>query len=129
MKRLKNGFSLIELMIVIAVVATLVTLSYPSYAGFIRKANRAQAQTALLDWANRQEIWRADHPGYNSGINPGNTEFYTYSMVSTATSYTLTATAIGTQAEDMEKGVSCVAMTLLQDGTTGPAGHQQCWGQ
>jgi len=129
MKRIKNGFSLIELMIVIAVVTTLVTLSYPSYASFIRKANRAQAQAALLDWANRQEIWRADHPSYNPDINPGNTEFYTYSMVSTATSYTLTATAIGNQANDVEKGVSCVTMTLLQDGSTGPAGHQHRWGE
>ncbi|MCW8924966.1 MAG: prepilin-type N-terminal cleavage/methylation domain-containing protein [Xanthomonadales bacterium] len=129
MKRSNYGFSLIELMIVIAVITILVMLSYPSYANFIRKANRAQAQTALLDWANRQEVWRADHPSYSNAINPANTEHYTYSIVSTATSFTLTATAIGSQATDTEKGVSCVTMTLLQDGTTGPAGHEQCWGE
>ena len=127
MKRFENGFSLIELMIVIAVVATLVSLAYPSYANFIRKADRAQAKTTMLDWANRQEVWRADHPTYNTGINPANTELYTYTMTSTATSFTLTATAIGRQASDKEDGVSCVTMTLLQDGSVGPAGYQQCW--
>jgi len=129
MKRIKNGFSLIELMVVVAVITLLVMLSYPSYANFVRKANRAQAQTDLMDWANRQDVWRADHPTYSADINPANTEFYTYSIVSNATSFTLTATAIGSQAVDKEKGVSCVTMTLLQDGTTGPAGHEQCWGQ
>lgn len=129
MKRIKTGFSLIELMIVVALVAILVTLSYPSYVNFIRKADRAAARTTLMDWANRQQIWRADHPAFNPDINPPNTEIYAYTMVSTTTSFTLTATAIGTQANDEEHGVSCVSMTLLQDGTTGPDGHQPCWGK
>jgi len=129
MKPIKNGFSLIELMIVISILAVLVTLSYPSYVNFIRKANRAQAQTTLLDWANRQEIWRADHPAYSADINPLNTGLYTYTMTSTATAFTLTATAIGDQASDQEDGVSCGSMTLQQNGEIGPVGHLQCWVQ
>lgn len=128
MKKAGNGFSLIELMMVIAVVAILVTLSYPSYVGFIRKADRTEARVDLLDWANRQEVWRADHIDYNSAIDPDDTTLYSYSMVSTTSSFTLTATALGAQANDAEEGVSCATLTLSQDGTTGPAGYQQCWG-
>ena len=115
-------------MIVIALIAILVTLSYPSYVNFIRKADRAEARVTLLDWANRQEIWRADNINYNTDINPANDENYTYSMVSTATSFTLTATAIGGQAADQEDGVSCGTLTLDQAGVQGPTGHLECWG-
>ena len=125
----KSGFSLVELMIAVTIVAILLTLSYPSYLRFILRADRSDAQMVLQDWAGRQEIWRADHPTYNSGINPTNTENYIYSMVSTANSFTLTATAIGRQVADEQEGVSCVSMTLQQDGTPGPDGHQHCWGR
>ncbi len=128
MKKSRKGFSLIELMIVLALVAILIMLSYPSYVNFIRKADRAEARVTLLDWANRQEIWRADHISYNADINPANDENYTYSMVSTATSFTLTATAVGGQVADQDDGVSCATLTLDQAGVQGPSGHLACWG-
>lgn len=124
-----KGFTLMELMVVVTVIAILVTLSYPSYIGFVRKADRSEAQGDLLDWANRQEVWRADHPGYNTAINPADTETYAYTMVSTATTFTLTATALESQANDKEDGVSCATLTLVQTGVRGPSGHQQCWGK
>jgi len=127
MKRKQHGFSLIELMIVTAIVAILLTLSYPSYINFIRKGHRSDAQTTLLDWANREEIWRADHTSYNTGINPDNTEYYTYTITVTASTYTMTATAQGSQAEDTETGIACNVMTLDQTGAPGPSGHQVCW--
>ena len=127
MKQAQKGFTLIELVIVVAVLVILVSLSYPSFAGFVRKTHRADAQVTLLEWANRQEIWRADHPDYSSDLAPGNTEHYTFSMVSTPTSFTLTATAIGVQANDKEAGVDCPALTINQAGVPGPAGHEKCW--
>jgi type IV pilus assembly protein PilE len=126
---MKNGFSLIELMIVTALIAILVTLSYPSYVNFVRKADRTEAMTTLLDWANRQQIWRADHPTYSTDINPGNTELYSYSITTTATSFTLTATALNAQANDVEDGVACTTLTLDQAGQKGPSGHLECWGK
>ena len=127
--RVSLGFTLIELMIVVVIVGILATLSYPSYVHFVQRADRSDAQTSLQDWANRQEVWRADHPAYNAGINPTNTDKYTYSLVSTGTSFTLTATAIGRQAGDKQDGVSCTTLTLRQDGLFGPDGHQLCWGK
>jgi type IV pilus assembly protein PilE len=126
---MKNGFSLIELMIVTALIAILVTLSYPSYISFVRKADRTEAITTLLDWANRQQVWRADHPSYNTGINPANTENYSYSITATATSFTLTATALNVQTEDKEDGVACSTLTLDHAGNKGPGGHLECWGE
>ena len=127
--RTKCGFSLVELMIAVAVVAILVTLSYPSYLRFVLRAERSDAQMTLQDWANQQEVWRADHPAYSTGVSPSNTDNYTYSMVSTTTSFTLTATAIGRQAADKQDGISCAMVTLRHDGIPGPDGHQLCWGR
>lgn len=128
MRRGAKGFSLIELLVVITVVALLTTLAYPSYTGFVRKAKRSQAQATMLDWANQQEVWRADHPAYSADIKPADTDRYVYTIVANANTFTLTATAIGQQVGDKEKGVNCASLTLLHDGSQGPAGHQKCWG-
>ena len=127
MNRNGNGFSLIELMIVIAILTSLLTLGYPSYAGFVRKANRADAQATLLDWANRQQVWRADNPSYSTDMNPTNSDYYTYTMTSTANAFTLTATAIGAQTDDESDGTACPTLTLNQAGTVGPSGYEKCW--
>ena len=128
-KYLEKGFTLIELMVVVTIIAILASLSFPSYMQFVRRADRSEAQADLQDWANRQEVWRADNMGYNTNINPPDTELYAYTMVSTATSFTLTATALGSQAADEEDGVSCATITLNQNGLAGPDGHQSCWGR
>lgn len=128
MKTLIKGFTLTELMIVITIVAILISLSYPSYVNFIRKANRTEAQVVLLDWANRQAVWRADNISYNEDINPADDENYIYTIVSTATSFILTATAQGEQANDEEDGISCSSLTLNQASVQGPAEYLECWG-
>ena len=45
----KNGFTLIELMVVIGIVAILVALAMPSYSNYVRKANRGEAQQLLMN--------------------------------------------------------------------------------
>ena len=127
MKHANKGYSLMELMIVVTVVAILLALSYPSYLSYIRKSNRAEALVTLLDWANQQEIWRADNPSYNSDIKPADSEKYAYTLESNASSFTLTATAQGAQASDVANGVSCEVITLNQSGIGGPSGHEACW--
>ena len=64
----KRGFTLVELMIVVAVVAILVALALPSYSRYVRKANRGEAQQLLMNWANNQEIWRANDSDYASDV-------------------------------------------------------------
>ena len=50
-----RGFTLIELMIAVAIIGILVAVAYPSYQGQVRKANRAAAQQFMLDVAMREQ--------------------------------------------------------------------------
>ena len=126
-KTKRKGFTLVELMIVIAIVAILVALALPSYTRYVRKANRGEAQQLLLNWANNQEIWRANDTDYATVLEipvPTHTK-YTFTLpTSTATTYTLTATPTGDQANDEERAVDCDPLTLNQSNTKLPA---NCW--
>lgn len=59
-----QGFTLIELMIAVAVVAILAGIAYPSYQEHVRKSRRAAAQAALLDVAARQQQYLLDRRSY-----------------------------------------------------------------
>ena len=127
----RKGFTLVELMIVIAIVAILVALALPSYAQYIRKANRGEAQQLLMNWANNQEIWRANDSDYASAttvppeIPLPTHDKYTFSHPPvSATSYTLIATATGDQANDKNHGTPCTALTLDQSNAKTP---RDCW--
>ncbi|MDQ0569729.1 type IV pilus assembly protein PilE [Variovorax paradoxus] len=50
-----RGFTLVEVMIVIAIVAILAAISYPSYLGFVRKGWRTEARSALMQQMQQQE--------------------------------------------------------------------------
>ena len=51
----QRGFSLIELMIAVAVVGLIASIAYPSYLDYVRKANRAEAQGSILELAQWME--------------------------------------------------------------------------
>jgi len=136
----KKGFTLIELMIVITIVAILVALALPSYTSYVRKAKRGEAEQTLMNWANMQEIWRANNPTYADDVAAPNgiplptpTE-YTFSLGApnppSASAYLLIATPIGDQAYDKDRGKSCDPLTLDQSGAKGPVvdGVTYCWG-
>jgi type IV pilus assembly protein PilE len=117
------GFTLIELMIVVLVVAILAAIALPMYSEHIRKGKRAEAAQALGDLELRQASWRADNPTYGNttgaDIAAGNIfgsvaavtayntglKYYTVAVTaSDATSYTLTATRKGDLANDPKCG-------------------------
>lgn len=130
MKYINNsrGFTLVEVMIVVAIVAILVALALPSYTAYVRKANRGEAQQLLLNWANNQEIWRANDSDYATDAElavPTHAK-YTFAVSNlSATTYTLTATASTTdQQKDKDKGTSCTPMSITQANAKSPAA---CW--
>ncbi|MGZ5051540.1 MAG: type IV pilin protein [Methylobacter sp.] len=113
-----EGFTLIELMIAVAIVGILASVAVPSYTSYIRKGNRAEAQGALVTFANAMEQWRLQNGTYlgaaTGGANTGSPTIFstvvpisggttTYNLTisaATATTYTLTATATGKQTAD-----------------------------
>lgn len=66
MTRRDKGFTLVELMAVLAILGILAAIAYPSYARQMVKARRLEAQLALLDIMQRQEQHRALHHAYRA---------------------------------------------------------------
>ena len=62
------GFTLIELMIVVAIIAILAGIAYPSYMDQVRKGNRAKAQAFLMDVAQRQQSYLMVHRQYAQSL-------------------------------------------------------------
>ena len=107
-----RGFTIIELMVVVAIVAILAAVAFPSYQNHLRKARRADAQSALMDIANREQQYLLDARSYATGstaltslnmVLPSDvTTYYTVSIAAGATtpSYVITATPQGPQVPD-----------------------------
>lgn len=72
-KRTSSGFSLIELMIVVAIIGILAGVAYPSYTNSILKGKRAEARTALMELMQQQERFMTQTNSYCAFSNTGGT--------------------------------------------------------
>jgi type IV pilus assembly protein PilE len=97
-----KGFTLIELMIVIAIVAILAIIAIPSFQEQVAKSRRAEAMRGLGDLQLRLERWRSNNASYVTyGLGVPTVDNYTLSVSgASGTGYTLTATRAGAQAGD-----------------------------
>ncbi len=129
-----RGFTLIELMIVVAVVAILAAIAVPSYAEHVRKSRRAQAKADLVEYAAAAERFHTvnnTYVGYNfpNGTNTiqspreGGTAAYTLTMNTAARTFTLTATAGTAQSKDKCKNLSVNQANVKTAGAT----LSECW--
>lgn len=122
MRREVVGFTLIELMIVVAVVAILAAIAVPAYNEQVRKSRRSDAIAAVGQVQLAMERWRADNPTYANPTAAATypalptSPFYTYALTNqSATAYTITATPAGGQVGDR-----CGVLTGSQNLTTKP---------
>lgn len=147
-RRNQRGFTLIELMIVVALIGILVAIGYPSYQDYILKGNRAVAKAKLLDLMARQEQFFQDNKAYandltglglaaatmgadqnsnwvTAGASNSIYDFSVSAFDGATFTYTLLATAAGPQADDTKCGNLSVTDTGMR-AATGPFGAE-CW--
>ena len=137
-----KGFSLIELMIALAIVGILAAIGYPSYQDSVQKSRRADCEGALVGFAGRMEQYFTTQNFYTgagaAGADTGAPAIYptqcpidggtpSYNLTieaATPTTYTLAATPINGQTSD-----TCGTLTLTQANVKGSAGGTvaDCW--
>jgi len=140
------GFTLVELMIVVAIVGILGALAYPTYAGYIVRTRRTEGQVALIETMQREERYRVQHNSYAafSADEPGPEGLTWWSgAAASASAYELDAYACpgrdiaecveirarpGTARVDARfRDPDCGALTLDSSGRQGAEGTGRCW--
>jgi type IV pilus assembly protein PilE len=127
-RRRTNGFTLLETLIVGAIIAILVMVAFPSYQDQMRKSRRASAEALLMDIATRQQQYLFDRRIYAADLATLNVvtpsdvaSFYTISIdvqPGPPPSFTVTATPTGAQVKDL----GGTALTIDNSGAKTPGG-------
>jgi type IV pilus assembly protein PilE len=141
-KSAARGFTLIELMVTVAVLAIIATIAATSYTSQIQKSRRTDARSAVLDLAGREEKLFSTTNAYSAtpsdlgyGAGPWpipiGSGYYSINVVAPVVAgvptFTITATAINSQAADAQ----CLTLSVDQTGnqtSTGSAPVATCWG-
>lgn len=140
----QSGFTLIEMMIVVAIVGILAAISYPSYRDYVERAGRADGKAKLLEIMQAQERFYSQNQTYTANLGAGGLGYGVaanaavasdegrYNITAAACAgaiascVALTADAVGQQASDTK----CGDLTLDSRGTKGEGGTltvQDCW--
>ena len=131
------GFTLLELMITVAIVAILATVALPSYNGYVREGRRSDAYSALSNIALQQEKYRANNSAFGTlaqiGASAESTDKHYVIAIDPATisasGYVATATAKagGSQVTDREGSQSCSTLTLTVANGSPTYTPASCW--
>ena len=133
-----RGFTLLELMIVVVIIAILAAIAIPTYGRYAIRAHRVDGQELLLRVANAQERFYSTRNQYGSLADVGYTDttsdkgYYTVGVAveddpagNSSQAFTATATPVGGQAKD-----DCKNLTITNTGVkdaTGTTTNGSCW--
>ena len=131
----EKGFTLIELMITVAIVAIIAAVALPAYNSEVRKTRRSDAMTTLSQ--DQTVIERCYAANFTYAVPPCTAPsatslqgYYTISSTITATTYALTATATGPQVADTTCSTMSVNQANVQSATNSSGTAQTgCWTQ
>jgi type IV pilus assembly protein PilE len=137
MNNKKNrGMTLVELLIVVAIVAILASVALPSWNSQLQKARRADARNVLMTVQIEQEQYRADNGSYAStmaalglsGYNSTSRDYYNVSIVSSSATAFVASAAPNTNAG--QSGDSCGTFAINQSGPDESGSYaslSDCW--
>lgn len=131
----EQGFTLIELMVTVAIIAIIAAVAIPSYRNHIIKTNRGAAEAFMLQIANKEEQYMLDARQYTANWGAGGLNLsaptgvsvnYTITIpVVTATGYTITAVPINPPQNDTLCGTLTLDQTGAKTSSAGTVGV--CW--
>lgn len=140
--RTPKGFTLMEVMITMAILAILAAIAIPNYTAYIQRGYRADAKAAILQVAQWEERFRTETNNYTAAIPagmavvpPSGTQRYAVAVAVAAGQFTVTATAMGPQAADECGNFSLNQLgvrAVIIGGTVYGAGTNEfdrCWGR
>lgn len=117
----QQGFTLVELMIVVVVIGILASLAIPSYSNYTIRGKLAEATSTLSDGRVKMEQFFQDNRTYANGTCPAATTNFTYACSNlTAATYTITATGNG--------NLSVFSYTIDQSNTKQTTALKSGWG-
>ncbi len=140
----RNGFTLIEVMIVVAIVGILAAIAYPSYQEYVLRTGRADGMSKLMEIMQAQERFYSQNQTYTTNLGAGGLAYNVAANAAVASNegrynvtaaacgggiancVALTATTVGQQANDLK----CGNLSLDSRGTKGETGTQtvqDCW--
>lgn len=131
MRRSNRGFTLIEIMIVIAIIGIVITIGYPSLTEYMKKGRRTEVAGLLSEQAQILERFYSKSNVYTgaSGLSAGN-DFYTITPTLTDQAFTLTAVRkSGTSMATDKCGDFTITNTGVRSLLNATATTKDCWGR